>query len=89
MNDQVVLQIGRDTMATMLLLMGPPLLVALVVGVLISVLQAATQVQEMTLTFVPKIVAVFLAMVVCGPWLMSTMLAFTQRLFTGFPDLIR
>lgn len=89
MNDTTVIEIGRDTLATMLLLMTPPMIVALGVGLVIAVLQAATQVQEMTLTFVPKIIAVFLSLAVFGPWMATTLVEFTQRLFTGFPDLVR
>jgi flagellar biosynthetic protein FliQ len=89
MTDSTVIQIGRDALATMLLLMAPPLIVALVVGVLISIVQAATQIQEMTLSFVPKLLAVFLTLVIFGPWMTATFLAFAHRLFSGFPDFVR
>ena len=89
MNDPTVIEISRDTVATMLLLMTPPMVVALGVGLSVAILQAATQVQEMTLAFVPKIVAVFLAVALFGPWMASTMIAFTQRVLTGFPNLVR
>ncbi len=89
MNDTIVLEIGRDTLSTMLLLMSPLMFVALAVGLIISIFQAATQIQEMTLSFVPKIIAVVLAVAVSGPWIASTMIAFTQRLFTSFPALVR
>lgn len=89
MNETMVMELGRDTLTTMLLLMAPPLVVALVVGVAISILQAATQVQEMTLSLVPKILAIFAALLAFSPWMTQIFLAFAQRLFAGFPDLIR
>jgi flagellar biosynthetic protein FliQ len=89
MTDAMVVELARQTVQTMLLLMGPPLLIALLVGVAIAVLQAATQVQEMTLSFVPKILAVFLSLLVFGPWLISTMLTFSERLLSDFNSFIR
>ncbi|NUQ00560.1 MAG: flagellar biosynthesis protein FliQ [Armatimonadetes bacterium] len=89
MTDATVIEIGRDTLSTMMLLMSPIMMIALVVGLAISVLQAATQVQEMTLSFVPKILAVILALGVFGPWMAQTMVTFTQRLFSTFPSLVR
>lgn len=89
MDAATVMTIGRDSILTMLLLMLPPLGIALAVGLLISVIQAATQVQEMTLAFVPKIIAVFLVVLVCAPWMANVMLTFAARLFGGFPALVR
>ena len=70
-----------------LLLSLPMLAVALFVGVLISLFQAVTQIQEMTLTFVPKIIAVFLTLAFFAPWLTETMVTFTRRLFEDIPNL--
>ncbi len=89
MTDTTVLQIGRDTLSMMLLMMTPVMIIAMAVGLLISVFQAATQVQEMTLTFVPKILAVVATLAVFGPWMAHTMITFSQRLLGGFPALIR
>ena len=89
MSDATVLQVGRDTLSMMLLLMTPIMVVAMAVGLLISIFQAATQIQEMTLSFVPKILAVVMALAVFGPWMAQTMIAFAQRLLGGFPTLIR
>jgi flagellar biosynthetic protein FliQ len=89
MTDTMVLELGRDTISTMLMLMAPPLLAALVVGVVISIVQAATQIQEMTLSLVPKILAVFLALLLFAPWMSSVFISFAQRLFSGFPDFVR
>jgi len=68
---------------------APVLSIGLVVGLVVSVFQAATQIQEMTLTFVPKIVAVGAALVIFGPWMMKSMVTFTQKLFISLPYLAR
>lgn len=67
----------------------PILLVTLVIGVVISIFQAATQIQETTLTFVPKIVAVIIAFALMGPWMLSLIVHFTAGLFSSAPSLIR
>jgi flagellar biosynthetic protein FliQ len=72
------------------IMMAAPLLgVMLVVGIAISIFQAVTQINEMTLTFVPKVLAVFVVLVVFGPWMLSTMIGFTTRLFDYLPELVR
>jgi flagellar biosynthetic protein FliQ len=80
MNEVEVLDIARDSMMTMLLVAGPMLLVGLVVGLAISIFQTLTHVQEMTLTFIPKILAVFAAMVLFMPWMLRELTEFTQRI---------
>lgn len=72
----------------MLLISAPMLLAALAVGLLVSVLQAATQINEMTLSFIPKLVAMFLALVMTGPWMLATFVDYMQRLFSGIPGAI-
>jgi len=67
----------------------PPLVVALLVGLVISIMQAATQVQEQSLTFVPKIIAVFLTLAIMAPWSIRIMISFTNRVFNRIPDLLR
>jgi flagellar biosynthesis protein FliQ len=81
MNANDVIDIGRDAIVVSLKLGGPVMLIALVVGLAISLFQALTQIQEMTLTYVPKIVAILLAMMVLLPFMLSTLTSFTQRLF--------
>jgi len=71
----------RDGMMVVLKLGGPPLLVALVVGLLVSLLQAVTQINEATLAFVPKVLAIGAALVLLGPFMMGTLTAYTHRLF--------
>ena len=66
----------------------PVLLVSLVVGLLVSVLQAATQINEMTLTFIPKLLAMFLVLVLAGPWMLNTLVEYTTRLFQSIPSVI-
>ena len=80
MNEAEVLDIARDSMMTMLLVAAPMLLVGLVVGLLISIFQTLTHIQEMTLTFIPKIVAVFGALVLFMPWMLRELTEFTQRI---------
>ena len=80
MNEIEVLDIARDSMMTMLLVAAPMLLVGLVVGLLISIFQTLTHIQEMTLTFIPKILDVFAALVLFMPWMLREMTEFTQRI---------
>jgi flagellar biosynthetic protein FliQ len=80
MNSSDVLDIARDTIFVMLQVGGPILLIALVVGLIISLFQALTQIQEMTLSFVPKVLIIFLSMLLFMPFMLSTMTAFTERL---------
>lgn len=83
MNEAVAIGLAREALWTSLLVGGPILGITLVVGIAISILQAVTQVNEMTLTFVPKLIAVFLGMLILGPWMLETMLGFTAGLFGG------
>ncbi|MGE3332993.1 MAG: flagellar biosynthesis protein FliQ [Rhodospirillaceae bacterium] len=80
MNEAEVLDIARDAMMVMLLVSGPMLLVGLVVGLAISIFQTLTHIQEMTLTFIPKILAVFGSMVIFMPWMLRELTEFTQRI---------
>jgi len=89
MNPDNVVEIGTNALHMVLLLSLPMLLVALVVGVAISLFQAVTQIQEMTLTFVPKIIAVFACLVLVAPWLTKTMVGYTRHLIESIPGLLR
>ena len=73
--------LGRDAVMTALLVAAPILGFSLITGLVISIVQAVTQINEVTLTFVPKILAVFAALALFGPWSMRIMLGFTERLF--------
>lgn len=83
MNQSQVIEIGARAMWVTLQLSLPVLGVSLVVGLLVSIFQAVTQLQEPTLTFIPKILAVVLVLVIAGPWMLNTLLGFTRDLFGG------
>ena len=83
MNEAVVIGLAREALWTALLVGGPILGITLVVGLVVSLLQAVTQVNEMTLTFVPKLIAVFVGMLLFGPWMMETMVSFSATLFAN------
>lgn len=83
MNEAVVLALAREALMTALLVGAPVLGVSLVIGIVVSIIQAVTQVNEMTLTFVPKLIGVFVAMLIFGPWMMETMLGFSAGLFAN------
>jgi flagellar biosynthetic protein FliQ len=88
MTPETVLDIGVQAMKVTALLSAPLLLSALVVGLLVGMLQAATQINEMTLTFVPKLIVVALVILLAGPALLNTLLGFTTGLIESIPDLI-
>ncbi len=89
MSPDQVIQIGSESLKLVLLISLPMLGVALVVGIAISLFQAVTQIQEMTLTFVPKIIAVFVSMIIAAPWMTEQMISFTKRLFNMIPNMIQ
>ncbi|MFW6324075.1 MAG: flagellar biosynthesis protein FliQ [Desulfovibrionales bacterium] len=89
MTPEFVIGFARQAIETTLMVALPMLGVGMLVGVLISILQAATQIQEMTLTFVPKIIAVFLALLISFPWIMDKMISFTRTIFLNFPKYIQ
>ncbi|MEZ5825100.1 MAG: flagellar biosynthesis protein FliQ [Geminicoccaceae bacterium] len=81
LTENIVMEIGQQAIWTIIKTGAPTMLVALVIGLMISLLQALTQVQEMTLTFVPKILAMFLALVVAMPFMLATLVGFTEDLY--------
>ncbi len=83
MTPQTVVHIGRQAVETVLLCAAPMLIAALLVGLLISIFQAATQINEQTMTFIPKIVAVFITLLIFGPWIMNILTTFATGLFTN------
>ena len=84
-----VVGIMAETIRVTLLVAAPVLIVGLVVGVIISLFQAVTQVQEMTLVFVPKIVAVMITLIAALPWMLNILLTFTHNLFANIPMYVR
>jgi flagellar biosynthesis protein FliQ len=88
MTPESVMSIGSQAIHVSLLLGAPLLLVALVVGLVISIFQAATQINEATLSFIPKLLAVFAVLVIAGPWMMGQMLDYIRVLFSSIPQLV-
>jgi flagellar biosynthetic protein FliQ len=88
MTEDMVLQIGEDALLLIVSLAAPLLLSALAVGLLVGVLQAVTQIQEQTLSFIPKLMALVVALIIMGPWLLQLWITFTQELFMQIPSLI-
>lgn len=89
MNFDDILFLGQRAMLLTLMLAAPMLLAGIVVGLFISVLQSVTQIQEMTLTFVPKIVAVMIVFLICLPWMSDLMTQYIRELFTALPEMVR
>lgn len=85
----VAVQIMRSAIVEILLISSPLLLIGLVVGLIVSIFQATTSIQEQTLTFVPKIAAILGALLFFGPWMFGAMVQFTQNLFAQIPNMIR
>jgi flagellar biosynthetic protein FliQ len=88
MTPEVVMELGEQTLMMVALLAGPLLIAALAVGLLIGIFQAATQIQEMTLSFIPKLAALAIALVIGGPWMLRTIVEFTKELFMQIPALV-
>ncbi|MCL4490680.1 MAG: flagellar biosynthesis protein FliQ [Nitrospirae bacterium] len=89
MTVELLNQLSRQTFETILLVGGPVLLVSLVVGILISLFQAVTQLQEMTMTFIPKIIAVFFTLLVALPWMVKILVGFTRSIFENIPQYVK
>jgi flagellar biosynthetic protein FliQ len=87
MTPEFVVDIGRRAVETALLVAAPMLLAALLIGLVISVFQAATQINEQTMTFIPKIVAVFVTMLLFAPWMLQKLMSFFYSIFNAIPTL--
>ena len=88
MTPELVMNIGRQAVEMTLILSGPMLLAALVIGLIISIFQAATQINEQTLSFIPKLVGMFLVLILAGPWMLQMMVDYFRRLLESIPQLI-
>ena len=88
MTEEIVLQVGREALYLIVYLAAPLLLSALLAGLVIGVFQAATQIQEQTLSFIPKLGALVVALLLMGPWLLQMLLNFTESLFISIPGMI-
>ena len=89
MENEFAVEVVNQAIKVTLMLAAPMLIGALVVGVLVSIFQAVTQINEQTLSFIPKILVIVAALVIFSPWMMETMVSYTQDLFTSIPELIR
>ena len=88
MTQDIVMYIARETLYTVILVSGPLLLVSMLSGFLVSIFQATTQIQEQTLSFVPKVVLIMVFLVLLGPWMMNTILTYTRNIYYIIPQLM-
>ena len=88
MTPQTVLTLTQQAVWITALVSAPLLLTALVVGLVVSIFQAATQINEATLSFIPKLLAMFAALILAGPWMLAVLVDYVQRLFTSIPQMI-
>ena len=88
MTPELVMNIGRQAIEMTLILSGPLLLAALLIGLIISIFQAATQINEQTLSFIPKLLGMFLVLILAGPWMLQMMVDYIRRLFESIPQII-
>lgn len=89
MTAEFIMGLGRQALETMLMVSLPVLVISLIVGVLISIFQAVTQIQEATITFVPKIIVTFLSLLIFGSWMIDRISSFTREIFQNIPFWIR
>lgn len=88
MTPETVMEIGRQAILLLLIVSAPLMLVALVTGLIISIFQAATQINETTLSFVPKIVAIFATLIFAGPWMLEMLVDYVRRLLSSIPQIV-
>ena len=88
MTPELVINIVQNALFMLIVISAPILGISLVVGMLVSILQAATQINEMTLTFIPKLLAMFVVLLVAGPWMLNTLMDYTIRLFNSIPGVV-
>ena len=89
MTQELIIGLGQQAVLMMVMLAGPLLAVSLVVGLIVSIVQAVTQVNEMTLTFVPKVIAIFVVLIVMGPWMLQMLLGYTANTFAQMATFAR
>lgn len=88
MTPESIMTLGRHAIETMLMVSAPMLLIALIIGLIVSIFQAATQINEQTLTFIPKLIGIFVALIVAGPWMLTIMLDYMREMFSNLPLLV-
>jgi len=89
MTGDTAIQLGREALTMVMLVSAPMLGLGLIVGLIVSVFQATTQIQEQTLSFIPKILAIFVAILIFGPWILNMMVDYTRQIFISLPQMIR
>lgn len=85
----LALDVGKKALWVVVQTAGPLLAIGLLVGLLISIFQAMTQIQEMTLTFIPKMIAIAIGFVILGPWILEILIRFTASIISGLPEMVR
>ena len=88
MTPEYVIEIGKQAIFVLLLVSAPILLAALVTGLVVSIFQAATQINEATLSFIPKLIVMFATLIVAGPWMLEIMTDYIRRLFNSIPQIV-
>lgn len=88
MTPTTVVEIGRQALEVALMVSAPLFIAALAVGLIVSIFQAATQINEATLSFVPKLIAIFLTLILAGPWMITVMTDYIRRLYEAIPSMI-
>jgi len=88
MTPDLVLSIATDSLTVTTMLAAPLLLSALATGILVGIFQAATQINEQTLSFIPKLLVLVISLVIAGPWMLKVIINYTQTLFTGIPQML-
>jgi len=88
MTPETVVTLGQQAVEMTLMISAPLLLTALVIGLVVSIFQAATQINELTLSFIPKLLGIFVMLIFMGPWMVNTMVDYIQRLFGNIPGMI-
>ncbi len=89
MNEDIVIQLGQDALKTLAMVAAPMLLSTLIIGLIISIFQALTQINENTLTFVPKMIVIGIVLIIAGPWMLDTMSTYTVTLFENISTVVR
>lgn len=88
MNPESVMTIGQQALQLTIMVSAPPLLAALIIGLIVSVFQAATQINEMTLSFIPKLLGMFVVLIIAGPWMLGLLLDYMTRLYSSIPYMV-
>lgn len=88
MTPETVITIGQQAVEMTLMISAPLLLIALAIGLVVSIFQAATQINEMTLSFIPKLLGIFVMLILAGPWMVNTMVDYIQRLYGNIPWMV-